>query len=561
MTLRGPAHPDNFRVQVGRYGERWYIDNLPACGLGEPMDEPVPSVTAVKNAWPKFLTRWAASEAATFAVDHRDAWASLPRAAAIDLISKAHERSRDASAERGTAIHEAIEALATGQGVLLDMVLPAEYQPVVYQLVEQLRPQFIVSEAVAIRQGDEGYGGTIDAIATLEGHGTFGVDWKSRKAGKGGTAYPDEFAQVAAYLGADYFIVGDGEDGAKRIPVPEVDGIAVITIDPEGYCVCVPDEHGKAVEAWTQLRRFWAVQTLDPPRSRRIAKVAGGGTTATSAPSVGSVEEPSDAAAPSSSGDGSDTGEAPDPASGSDPSPDPADAILHEARVAWVLRRVEAIREAGHLATLRRFWPDGVPTPKAVREGTGRWGEHSLTAVIRCVDLVEAEHDMPFGDPDPATAVGEPKPEPEEPPARVRVTPAEHDGSLAAPEDAKALRDHLRSLPTEVQHTVRGWLEQGRSAGAPWNMGRKATEVPAIRWRISRAAVACAEHLTGDGEDDFVRLALALVIGEQAQRADMPVGALLGALTATEADELHRIATTREPAFAADGAPLLKEAV
>src|SRR5690606_39774598 len=106
-------------------------------GRGQPMDEPVPSVTAVKNAWPKSLSRWAASEAAPFAVDHRDAWASLPRAAAIDLFSKAHERSRDEAARRGTAIHNAIEALAAGQGVLLDMVVSAEYQAVLHQLVEQ----------------------------------------------------------------------------------------------------------------------------------------------------------------------------------------------------------------------------------------------------------------------------------------------------------------------------------------------------------------------------------------------------------------------------------------
>lgn len=269
--LRPPAHPDNFRVKVGRYGDRWYIDHLPGDGRWEPMEDPVPSVSAVKNAWPKFLSKWAANEAALCAVRDRDAWTKLDPEGAVDYIAKAPDRSRDASAARGNSIHAFIEATAEGQGILLTD-LPDEYEAVCKLLVEELRPEFLLTEAVAIKRGPEGYGGTLDAIATLDGYGRFLIDWKSRKAGKGGTAYPDEFAQGAAYRAADYLIVSDDDHEAVRVDVPEVDGLAVITIEPEAYCVCVPDSDGKAVEAWTQLRRFWAVQTLDPPRSRRLAR-------------------------------------------------------------------------------------------------------------------------------------------------------------------------------------------------------------------------------------------------------------------------------------------------
>ena len=253
--LRGPAHPENFRVKHGRYGHRWYQDSLPDDGTYGPMDEPVPAVSAVKNAWPKFLTSWAAGEVAKFAVDNINSWKDLERTAAVQLLSKAHERSRDASAARGTAIHEAIESLTLGDG-LMTLDLPTAYEPVVKQLVHDLQPELLVAEAVVIKRDTEfdgGYGGTLDAIARLNGYGTLLVDWKSRNAGKGGTAYPDEFAQGAAYLGADYLIVAGDNTDAVRTPVPEVDGIAIVTIDPEGYTVCAPDELGKATNTWVQL--------------------------------------------------------------------------------------------------------------------------------------------------------------------------------------------------------------------------------------------------------------------------------------------------------------------
>jgi hypothetical protein len=36
--LKGPADADHFRVKVGRYGDRWYTDPLPACGIAPASD-------------------------------------------------------------------------------------------------------------------------------------------------------------------------------------------------------------------------------------------------------------------------------------------------------------------------------------------------------------------------------------------------------------------------------------------------------------------------------------------------------------------------------------------
>ena len=51
-VMRGPAHADNYRVKVGRYGDRWYCDPLPADDQFPAAPEGVayPSVSIVKGA-------------------------------------------------------------------------------------------------------------------------------------------------------------------------------------------------------------------------------------------------------------------------------------------------------------------------------------------------------------------------------------------------------------------------------------------------------------------------------------------------------------------------------
>lgn len=259
--LRGPAHPENFRQQVGRYGDRHYVDNLPGDDFtaNRPFitTTPYPSVSVIKQAWPKFLTDWAAGAAAKYAVEHQDAWRQLPTDDAVELITKAAVRQRDRAAKRGSDVHSIIESLALGHRpdymLIDDSVQP--YVPCLERMVRDLRIRPIVSEAVVFNH-EVGYGGTFDMIAeTVHGKGL--LDWKTRAR----TArYDEEGAQVAAYAGAEYMIVESPLGGAMRQELPSIDYLGVVVISPEGYQVHEVDEQG-SWNLWLALKAFWDAKT------------------------------------------------------------------------------------------------------------------------------------------------------------------------------------------------------------------------------------------------------------------------------------------------------------
>lgn len=259
--LRGPAHPENFRQQVGRYGDRHYVDNLPGDGftVNRPSitNTPYPSVSVIKQAWPKFLTDWAAGAAAKYAVEHQDAWRQLPDDDAVELITKAAVRQRDRAAKRGSDVHSIIESLALGHRpdymLIDDSVQP--YVPCIERLVRDLRIKPVVAEAVVFNHAI-GYGGTFDMIAETV-HGVGLLDWKTRAK----TArYDEEAAQVAAYAGGEYMIVESPLGGAMRQELPDIDYLGVVVISPEGYQLHEVDEQG-AWNLWTALHAFWTAKS------------------------------------------------------------------------------------------------------------------------------------------------------------------------------------------------------------------------------------------------------------------------------------------------------------
>jgi hypothetical protein len=261
--LRGPHHPENFRQQIGRYGDRHYVDNLPADALWTPSapQNPLPSVSVIKQAFPKFLTDWAASAAAEYAVEHEAAWRQLPPADAIALISRSAVRQRDRAAKRGSDVHTIIENLAMGihpdYMLIDDSVQP--YVPCIEQMVRDLRLVPHISEAVVFNH-DVGYGGTFDFIgATVHGVGL--LDWKTRAKT---SRYPEEAAQVAAYAGGEYMIVESEDHGAVRMEIPALDYLGVVVISPEGYQVHEVNETA-AWNLWTSLVKFWQVKDNGGP--------------------------------------------------------------------------------------------------------------------------------------------------------------------------------------------------------------------------------------------------------------------------------------------------------
>src|SRR5690606_28481870 len=101
-----------------------------------------------------------------------------------------------------------------------------------------------------------------------------GIDWKSRTIDSKHSAYPEEGAQIAAGVRADYMIVDDGNGGAKRALLPKVDTGLVVSIKPDGARVYPIDidtawRHVEAMHAFWKARqverdfigRVWAPKT------------------------------------------------------------------------------------------------------------------------------------------------------------------------------------------------------------------------------------------------------------------------------------------------------------
>lgn len=448
MTLQGPAHPEQFRTTVGRYRERWYVDPLPGCDIAPSTDEPFPSVTTIKGAWPKFLTTWAAKAVAVEAVDTLDQWAKLDRDAAVDHLAAAPNRSRDKAAARGTEIHRLLEMLAEGQAPMPALIPDAEpYLPALEALVTDLDPTWVLSEVVAINR-EVGYGGTLDAVITSEAlGGTFVVDWKTRA--KHG-AYDDEACQVGgAYAGAEYVIVEDGGE-AKRMRLPKLDGALIVSITPDGYRLH-PVDIDKAVNGFKTLRQFWAVQ-----QGRDIV-----GRPLHVAPVKKTAPIEFDVAAYAD---------------------DLGDVMLAQERHAWIVGRVDTIKTAGHLDDLVNVWPANTPTPSKV---TGTYTATQIDAIAKACSLVEKRHQMPFGDGDPAK-VTEAPPWPE----------VDEGNLIVAPDDdrVKKFRERIGALPDEIASDLKK-----RWKGPRLN-GGTITEAQLADFGVLLAAAEARAVFGGDAE-------------------------------------------------------------
>jgi hypothetical protein len=233
-VLRGPAHADNYRVKVGRYGDRWYCDPLPACDIAPATDQAWPSISIVKKAsgqdW-SFVSLKRVAHSAELADI-----AALGNEARYERVKVVDKLERNRAFARGHNVHTYAECK------LYDTACPlgpdaagAHYFPVVDRFFADYQPELVAAEFVAIHRdlNGVGYGGTSDALVRIGGN-TYIIDWKSRGEESDHGAYPEEAAQLGAYWGAQYIIV-EGERGAQRMRMPAVDGGLIVSIKPDSY--------------------------------------------------------------------------------------------------------------------------------------------------------------------------------------------------------------------------------------------------------------------------------------------------------------------------------------
>lgn len=266
-VLRGPADADHYRVKVGRFGDRWYADPLPACALAPGTDSTFPSVTTVKKASGSDWTFVGLKRVNVALETDPKALDGLDFATRGDRLRSINKLGLSAAAERGTNVHSMLETALRGGdwAALVKQGEPGyEYTRAVGAFLDREQPELIAAELVCIHRdlNGVGYGGASDGIVGLKVQGgVYAVDWKSRGEDSEHGAYPEEGAQLGAYAGAQYMIA-EGAAGPERQRLPRVDGGLIVSIKPDGYR-CYPIDLAKGFAHFAALHSWWVARRAE----------------------------------------------------------------------------------------------------------------------------------------------------------------------------------------------------------------------------------------------------------------------------------------------------------
>ena len=213
------------------------------------------SVTTILQALPKDgLKWWAAKTVAEFAYDRSKTWFTMDRAEAIDWLKREPLRFTEGRADVGKAIHAAAEAWVLKKPLRGDFV--EEEQKAIghfLDFVDRLKPRFLLTEASVFHRRQK-YAGTLDAVVEipygllleLAGGNPNLIPWDpgdrdfvrlliDYKTGgdieedKG--VYPEVALQLAAYAKAEFI----GAPNGAEVPLPDVDGAAVLHVQAAGW--------------------------------------------------------------------------------------------------------------------------------------------------------------------------------------------------------------------------------------------------------------------------------------------------------------------------------------
>jgi hypothetical protein len=211
-----------------------------------------PSVTTILGIKDKpALVGWAKRETAACAVRNLDVLERMVRSggpqAAVDWLKRIPDYARDASADLGSAVHAAAEAIARGQsGPVAEDVGPfvAAYRR---DFLEVFHPRFIALEAMVCSERYE-YGGTADAFAEIDGE-IWLLDYKT-----GAGVYPDTALQLGGLARAQF--IGYPGDPVQY-PVPFATRFGVLHIRPEGARLLPVTVNRETVAAFLDARRLY----------------------------------------------------------------------------------------------------------------------------------------------------------------------------------------------------------------------------------------------------------------------------------------------------------------
>lgn len=198
------------------------------------------------------LTRWAAREVATYAVEQRDSWLKLAESdplAAIELLKEAPYRSTGRAADRGTSVHSILEAIALGNEPKVEPGLEG-YAAQIRRFYAEHEPVVELAEATVYNL-EFGYAGTLDSIMRLDGVRSL-VDMKTTDKGPSARSrppYPEVALQAVAYARSELVGLSKGRQhysGKRRYylydpavdvaePMPQVEQAFALVVSPEDY--------------------------------------------------------------------------------------------------------------------------------------------------------------------------------------------------------------------------------------------------------------------------------------------------------------------------------------
>lgn len=233
-------------------GGRFYEDTAQTCELAEATDAHFASLThTLRTCFPTDFTGPTKWNVARAAVHQQIEWRSLPDDQAVRWLVDQADVTLNAAADRGSAIHRALEARLLGQPVDHEDLArngATEYLAAVDAFLAAAKPEPALVETVAFSRANL-TACTLDFLGDLPGLGVRNavVDWKSR------TKNHDRRPKEAAQLGGIVEMARDGyymdDRGYRR--QAEIDATGIVTFAPDGTWAWHPVEPDVALASWT----------------------------------------------------------------------------------------------------------------------------------------------------------------------------------------------------------------------------------------------------------------------------------------------------------------------
>lgn len=218
-------------------------------------DEVFFSVTTILKALNKpALPSWAAKMTAEYVANNFGFIADMIEGGKIDeaigVMKQAPWQTRDAAANLGTAVHEAVEAYLMGTPGQADHPHITHFE----HWLEAFKPRIIETEVTVFSRTFD-YAGTLDLLVELEPN-IWCVDVKT---GKG--VYPEMALQVAAYANGEFIGRQDGTES----PMPDVTRGAVLHLRPNGYKFIPVDITDRVYRSFLHCRElFRFIEEIGP---------------------------------------------------------------------------------------------------------------------------------------------------------------------------------------------------------------------------------------------------------------------------------------------------------